>query len=256
MRTEERLALQRFRDAYRAAFADYASGIDEALDQAYELGRAALRSQLSILDVAEVHHELLLERLGRARPQSAIVLEAAAPFLRETLSVFELTQRSVADAHEAVQLEQQHARQLRRLADAAVAFNSTLAVETMLELVTEQAKDIIGANRAEALTVLDGTWEPDTHDAPGRPEWLEVGLTGRDGRDLGLICVAEKFDGDFTDKDHAILVQLAQMASVAIENAQLFEREHLIAETLQRSLLPGQLPAVKGVKLAARYLPA
>src|SRR3954468_19131884 len=229
MRTEERLALQRFREAYRAAFADYASGIDEALDQAYELGRAALRSQLSILDVAEVHHELLLERLGRARPQSAIVLEAAAPFLRETLSVFELTQRSVADAHEAVQLEQQHARQLRRLADAAVAFNSTLAVETMLELVTGQAKDIIGANRAEALTILDGTWEPDPPDGPGRPprpDWIEVALTGRDGRDLGLICVAEKFDGDFTDKHHAILVQLAQMASVAIENAQLFEREH------------------------------
>lgn len=33
-------------------------------------------------------------------------------------------------------------------------------------------------------------------------------------------------------------------------------REHQIAETLQRSLLPGHLPHVSGVELAARYVPA
>jgi PAS domain S-box-containing protein len=34
------------------------------------------------------------------------------------------------------------------------------------------------------------------------------------------------------------------------------EREHRIAETLQRSLLPDRLPAIPGVTLAARYVPA
>jgi serine phosphatase RsbU (regulator of sigma subunit) len=34
------------------------------------------------------------------------------------------------------------------------------------------------------------------------------------------------------------------------------EREHRIAETLQRSLLPDRLPEIPGVLLAARYLPA
>ena len=34
------------------------------------------------------------------------------------------------------------------------------------------------------------------------------------------------------------------------------EREHRIAETLQRSLLPDRLPELPGVLLAARYVPA
>jgi PAS domain S-box-containing protein len=34
------------------------------------------------------------------------------------------------------------------------------------------------------------------------------------------------------------------------------EREHRIAETLQRSLLPDRLPEIPGVRLAARYVPA
>jgi PAS domain S-box-containing protein len=34
------------------------------------------------------------------------------------------------------------------------------------------------------------------------------------------------------------------------------EREHRIAETLQRSLLPDQLPEIPGVQVAARYVPA
>src|SRR4051812_20970888 len=36
---------------------------------------------------------------------------------------------------------------------------------------------------------------------------------------------------------------------------QVHEREHRIAETLQRSLLPERLPPIEGVALAARYLP-
>jgi PAS domain S-box-containing protein len=37
---------------------------------------------------------------------------------------------------------------------------------------------------------------------------------------------------------------------------QVYEREHRVAETLQRSLLPERLPEIDGVAMAARYLPA
>ena len=37
---------------------------------------------------------------------------------------------------------------------------------------------------------------------------------------------------------------------------EVYEREHKIAETLQRSLLPERLPPIEGLDLAARYLPA
>jgi PAS domain S-box-containing protein len=36
---------------------------------------------------------------------------------------------------------------------------------------------------------------------------------------------------------------------------EVYQREHKIAETLQRSLLPERLPRIEGVQLAARYLP-
>ena len=35
-----------------------------------------------------------------------------------------------------------------------------------------------------------------------------------------------------------------------------FEREHRIADTLQRSLLPSSFPEMDGVLIAARYMPA
>lgn len=53
--------------------------------------------------------------------------------------------------------------------------------------------------------------------------WLAAPLVGRDGRNLGLLQLSDKQDGsDFTAEDEAILVQLAQMAAVAIENARLY----------------------------------
>jgi signal transduction histidine kinase/ActR/RegA family two-component response regulator len=48
--------------------------------------------------------------------------------------------------------------------------------------------------------------------------WLAAPLTGRDGRNLGLIELCDKKEGDFTEDDEAALVQLAQMCSIAVEN--------------------------------------
>jgi signal transduction histidine kinase/DNA-binding response OmpR family regulator len=52
--------------------------------------------------------------------------------------------------------------------------------------------------------------------------WLAVPLIGRNGQNLGVIQLSDKYEGEFTGEDEAILVQFAQMASVAIENAELY----------------------------------
>jgi PAS domain S-box-containing protein len=70
--------------------------------------------------------------------------------------------------------------------------------------------------------------------------WLAVPLLGRDGRNLGLIQLSDKYDGDFEKNDEAILVQLAQLASEAIENARLLEevrRAHEQMRDLSRRLV-------------------
>ncbi len=70
-------------------------------------------------------------------------------------------------------------------------------------------------------------WRQFSHVADVHPPlrgWLAVPLVRRDGMSLGLIQLSDKYDDeDFTEDDQAILTQLARMASIAIENATLYE---------------------------------
>jgi serine phosphatase RsbU (regulator of sigma subunit)/anti-sigma regulatory factor (Ser/Thr protein kinase) len=57
--------------------------------------------------------------------------------------------------------------------------------------------------------------------------------------------------------DEIDLAQLvAERVLVALERARLYEREHTVSTALQRSLLPGDLPAVPGARTAVQYRPA
>lgn len=61
-------------------------------------------------------------------------------------------------------------------------------------------------------------------DCPPMRGWLAAPLTARDGKNLGLIQLSDKYDaGEFGEDDQSILVQLALAVSGAIENARLYE---------------------------------
>ncbi|HEY0393933.1 MAG TPA: SpoIIE family protein phosphatase, partial [Candidatus Elarobacter sp.] len=60
----------------------------------------------------------------------------------------------------------------------------------------------------------------------------------------------------FTAADVSMVEELGRRLGVGLANADTFTREHAIAETLQRSLLPDALPQIPGLDLAVRYLPA
>ena len=66
--------------------------------------------------------------------------------------------------------------------------------------------------------------------------------------------MVERLGASSTPSDVVMLEDLARVASLAIENARLEERERHIARTLQASLLPQTLPAIDGLEAAARYL--
>ncbi|WP_051068857.1 PAS domain S-box protein [Cesiribacter andamanensis] len=53
--------------------------------------------------------------------------------------------------------------------------------------------------------------------------WLAAPILGQGGS-IGLIQLSDKYEGEFTAEDELILVQLAQIASISIENARLLER--------------------------------
>jgi serine phosphatase RsbU (regulator of sigma subunit) len=244
---------------YGEAFTAYLSDRGEqALGAAYDIGREAVAAQLSVLDLAEAHHQALV-----GADLSEDTLEAAADFLRESLSTFETVHRGYLEVQEVARLEHEHVEQLRALADASVAINLSLTVEEILQLVADTARRIIGVARATvAILAPDPRLRPLTATSPPRlgggetqPARLSARLTGR-GRELGMLEVIDARDREFNARDHAILTQLAQLASVAISNAQLYDRERTISRTLQRSLRPGALPLVSGLSAAVRFHPA
>ena len=88
-------ALERLRRNYRAAFLGYLPSRDEkALDAGYQIGRSAVTEGLSILDLAQVHHEVLREVLAASgQDQVDGVTATASDFLIEVLATYEMTRR-------------------------------------------------------------------------------------------------------------------------------------------------------------------
>ncbi len=91
--------LQRVRRDYRVAFLRYLPRHEEAaLHAGYELGRAAVTEGLSILELARIHHDVLVEALQET-PAGEVgqVATAASEFFLEVLATFDMAQRGFLD---------------------------------------------------------------------------------------------------------------------------------------------------------------
>ena len=90
MKAEERLLRN-----YRTAFLRYLPSRDEAaLDAGFQIGRSAVTEGLTILDLAQVHHDVLREVLGSTSAEEVDgVVATAADFLVEVLATYEMTRR-------------------------------------------------------------------------------------------------------------------------------------------------------------------
>ena len=71
----------------------------------------------------------------------------------------------------------------------------------------------------------------------------------------GALVVRMPASRELARADREWLTTLVSQGAQALDRAGRFETERGIAETMQRSVLPERLPATRGVKLAARYLP-
>jgi PAS domain S-box-containing protein len=77
-----------------------------------------------------------------------------------------------------------------------------------------------------------------------------------EGEVTGVLVVCAAAPRHFSADDVSLLRLAADRVALAVDHARVYEREHRIAETLQRSLLPERLPQLPGLSVAARYLPA
>ncbi|WHX16682.1 SpoIIE family protein phosphatase [Streptomyces malaysiensis subsp. malaysiensis] len=130
--------------------------------------------------------------------------------------------------------------------------------------LTERAGGGIGRARVFAVSELPSysDWVPQD---PERLGWvmqygihslLTVPLSGRGVR-LGQVAFWRSGDTPpFDEEDRSFAEELAGQASVAIDNARRYAREHATTLALQESLLPRGRPEQQAVVAAQRYLPA
>jgi PAS domain S-box-containing protein len=73
---------------------------------------------------------------------------------------------------------------------------------------------------------------------------------------LGFLSVMRAHDqSPFNEADLPLLEELAQRAAVAIDNAQLYAHEQIVAETFQAASLPAPLPCAPGLAFSGFYEP-
>ena len=66
--------------------------------------------------------------------------------------------------------------------------------------------------------------------------WLAVPLTGRSGKNIGVLQLSDKYEGEFTLQDEYVAIELAQLASIAIENVQLLQEVNQLNAGLEQKV--------------------
>ncbi len=174
---------------------------------------------------------------------------------------------------------------LQGLADASARIFAARSLDETLRLITEAARDLVGAHQAVTSLTVGPDWsqaiqcvllsekyaawrtydekpngtgiyaricadnrpmrftqaELEAHPAwrgfgaakdrhPPMRGWLAVPLVARDGANLGMVQLSDKYAGEFDPVDEAILLQLARLGALAVEN----QRHHEEREAAER----------------------
>jgi PAS domain S-box-containing protein len=260
-----------------------------AMESLYELvvpderEEAARRARLRIeRDLVDTTYTVAIRRRDGGRltlELAGVPLEIDGPPLRRQLVVV------VRDVTARRRAEAERERLLARfalLAEASALFDQSLDEERTLRSIAELCvRDLAdtctvvlgrypGPVRRRVAVARDGRGPVSGAGPGGRTgdPLAEVMRTGRThagdrllvvplsarGRVLGALAAGFDALGQARrDGALALLEDLGRRAALALDNARLYAEQSDVATTLQRSLLPPDLPRIPGVQLAARY---
>jgi PAS domain S-box-containing protein len=169
--------------------------------------------------VGLANHTLLIQKGGGEIP----IDDSAAPIFDRhgavTGCVFvfrDITERKQAEAEidRLLTSEQRRAEQLRKLTDAALTLNSATTRESVVGVIKAEARLVFDVDDADVL------WQ---ESAPAANGSIAAPLLARGGQPFGYLNLNLKESNGFSPDDRTILEQLAHMAAVAVQNAQLYE---------------------------------
>ncbi|MGW0205878.1 SpoIIE family protein phosphatase [Streptomyces sp. NPDC003233] len=127
---------------------------------------------------------------------------------------------------------------------------------------TPQARGY-GSGRSELVIDLSAAQGWQAQDPQRTREILDYGIQSlivapirARGVVLGMANFYRAKRDPFDEEDLSLAEELVARAAVSIDNARRYAREHAVAVTLQRSLLPRALPEQSALDVGYRYLPA
>jgi hypothetical protein len=214
---EQRLLL--YRSTYISALSEHLRRPSEdSLTVAYELGRAAVTQQLSVLDVAVAYHQGLTEALADAAgpSQPDALTHCAGDFFLETLASFEMLHRSAAEARTSADEHRRRAQLSRQLStfltDSSLALQSSDSIDEMLQLAVDQGREILAAGCCLVTVAAEGV--PRAAEALSRAEphadwtftrWLDL---------PGIYRLLEESDGLLRHAgEHEAMLALPELSS-------------------------------------------
>ncbi|MFE9061846.1 SpoIIE family protein phosphatase [Streptomyces violaceusniger] len=108
---------------------------------------------------------------------------------------------------------------------------------------------VLFPDRAQLLAAY-----PDAQD-DGQRAWAFLPLRSS-GNPVGVCCLGFAEERVFEPEEQAVMMMMADLLGQALDRARLSEREHALAESLQRGLLPRILRDLPEMITTARYMPA
>ena len=212
--------------------------------------------------------QLSAAALRTARLQQATSMLAEALDVEQVVEVItEVGRTAIGALRSAVALLDEERLRLRVVNPDGLAPVGPDSADARLTLDTPSVMTRAIATRRPVLIPspeeLRRQFEPDLAEGAGSDaiedtgderSWVGLPLLAA-GAPLGALRFSFNRPRRITEEERVFLEALAGQCALAVERAEMYEREHTAAVTLQRSLLPDKLPDVPGLALDARYLP-
>jgi len=176
--------------------------------------------------------------------------------------ITEVGRTAIGALHSAVALLDSDGARLRvvnddlRNAPDSAGGELTLQAPSVMTKAIATRRPVLVEDPEDLRRQFDGELEIDTERVAASDErsWVGLPLLAA-GAPLGALRFSFGRPRKIIEEERVFLEALAGQCALAVERAGLYEREHTTAETLQRSLLPDQLPSVPGLVLTAMYRP-
>ena len=133
------------------------------------------------------------------------------------------TALSASESHAAVW-------KIKQLSEFASLFKPVLASGRAMRLT---ASDI---GMLQAQQISEGAARGVVEMLPLMRGCLAVPLLGRHGKSIGLLQLSDKYEGDFTQQDEYVAMELARLSAVGMENVQLIEEVNQLNSHLEQKV--------------------